>query len=48
MPTDVYEVVGAIDPAAAESLGSDDATIFVDDGSDEYLIARPRDGDGDE
>lgn len=47
MSRNVYEVVGAIDRAAAGSLAPDDDAIFVDDGDDEYLIAKPRERDTD-
>lgn len=45
-----YEVVGAIDKLAAESIdGPEGDTIFVDDGDDELLIAQPKQGgDADE
>lgn len=44
----VYEVVGAVDRAAAETLGTIGETILVDDGDDEYLIATPKGGSSDE
>ena len=45
----IYEVAGVVDASAADAVGKSGNTILVEqEESNEYLIARPRDGDADE
>lgn len=46
--SDVYEAVGHIDRAVQGSVSFDSETIIVDNGGDDLIVARPRNGDDDE
>lgn len=46
---DVWEVVGVIDRSSAGLFDGQRDAILVDNGDDEYLVARPRNAeDGDD
>lgn len=48
MTDGVWEVVGVIERSSAGLFADQEDAILVDNGDDEYLVARPRASDDDE